>query len=211
MISDYYKILGLTEQATDEEIEARYNELKAKYSEDRFKEGEEGNLGAKNLTELETAYNEIKAIRKEDYSSGNDGGYFKEIENAIKRGDLAAAQNALDSFNERNAEWHYLQSVVFYKKNWTNESKKQLEIAMDMDGSNEKYKSAYKKLNDKIDASSKTFTDYSGNANRNYDDGNGRRAEYYGEDRQMGGDGCMEWCCQMAICNLLLNCCCSCR
>ena len=210
-MSDFYRVLGLTEQATDEEIEARYKELKAKYSEDRFKEGEEGNEAARKLTELETAYSEIKSFKKEDDFSYGDGGYFKEIENAIKRGDLSAAQNALDSFNERSAEWHYLQSVVFYKKNWNNESKKQLEIAMDMDGTNEKYKSSYKKLCDKINsAQSSGFTDYSGNVNNSNSEG-GRRSEYYGEDRQMGGDGCLEWCCQMAICNLLLNCCCSCR
>ncbi|MBO4323117.1 MAG: hypothetical protein J5836_00495 [Clostridia bacterium] len=209
MITDLYKVLNLTESATDEEIEARYQELKAKYSEDRFKEGEEGNVAARNLTELETAYREIVSTRREIGFSSEDGGYYKEIEAAIKRGDLAAAQNALDSFNERNAEWHYLQSVVFYKKNWSNESKKQLEIAIQMDPNNEKYKTSYKKLNDKINSASNSggFTDYSGNSARN---GEPRRAEYY-EDRQMGGDGCMEWCCQMALCNMMLNCCCNCR
>ena len=55
---------------------------------------------------------------------------------------IAEAQTKLDDFNGRNAEWHYLQSVVFYKKNWVNESKKQLEIAISMDGSNEKYKNS---------------------------------------------------------------------
>ncbi len=205
MIDDFYGVLGLTSDASDEEIEQKYADLKSKYSEERFKEGEEGNAAAKKLTELETAYAEIKSERKENRFSQDDNGYYKEIEAAIKRGDLAAAQNALDSFNERNAEWHYLQSVVFYKKNWSNDSKKQLEIAIQMDPGNEKYKTSYRKLNDKINAAeNKTFTDYSGNAGD-------RRAETYDEDRQMGGDGCLEWCCQMALCNMLLNCCCNCR
>ncbi len=209
MISDYYKILDLPENASNEEIEIRYKELKAKYSEDRFLEGEAGNEAARKLTELETAYKEIISERKEnDFSSQGDG-YFAEIEAAIKRGDLNAAQNALDSFNERSAEWHYLQSVVFYKKNWTNESKKQLEIAMDMDPANEKYKNSYEKLNAKIKGdTNKNFTDYSGNANKNASDGRAERRNY---DEQMGGAGCFDFCLQMAICNLLLNCCCNCR
>ena len=209
MISDFYKVLSLDENATDEEIQERYEQLKAKYSEERFLEGEVGNEAARKLTELETAYREIVSMRNEKPSS-SDGGYFKAIEEAIKRGDLNAAQSGLDSFNERNAEWHYLQSVVFYKKNWTNESKKQLEIAISMDPDNAKYKTAYEKLNNKINENSnKSFTDYSGNANEN--GANGHRASYYDDDRQMGGSGCMEWCCQMALCNMLLNCCCNCR
>jgi hypothetical protein len=53
----------------------------------------------------------------------------------------------LDSFNERTAEWHYLQAVVYYQKNWINESKKQLEIAIEMDPDNQKYRGAYGKMN----------------------------------------------------------------
>ena len=48
-------------------------------------------------------------------------------------------------------------SVVFYKKNWTNESKKQLEIAMNMDPYNTKYKEAYTKLKQKMEFNEKAF------------------------------------------------------
>jgi hypothetical protein len=27
----------------------------------------------------------------------------------------------------------------------------------------------------------------------------------------MGGDSCADFCCRMAVCNILLNCCCNCR
>ena len=210
MTDDFYKVFGLDNAATDEEIEARYKELKAKYSEERFSEGEAGNIAAKKLTELETAYEEIKSDRKERSFKDGENDYYAKIEENIRKGDISAAQNLLDEFNERNAEWHYLQSVVFYKKKWHNESKKQLEIAIEMDGNNEKYKTAYNKLNNQInDEKSKNFTDKSGSgagannyANENYED--------Y-EDRQMGGDGCLNFCCEMALCNMLLNCCCRCR
>ena len=194
---------------TSEELEAKYKELKAAYSEGRFQEGEAGNEAARKLTELETAYADIIADRKErSFSTGSSAGYYGEIEECIKKGDLVGAQKKLDDFNERNAEWHYLQSVVFYKKKWSNESKKQLEIAMQMNPSEQKYKTAYDKLLEKIkNDSNKNFSSYTGNGGAN--NGGGR---YDDGAPQMGGDSCVDWCCQMALCNIALNCCCnSCR
>ena len=42
-MQEYYKILGVSESATDEEIDAKYSQLKDKYSRERFYEGEIGN------------------------------------------------------------------------------------------------------------------------------------------------------------------------
>ena len=204
-MKDLYEIFGLTSDCTDEELAAKYSELKAKYGEERFAEGEKGNEAARKLTELETAYQEILSLRQEQsFSAQSDSGLYKEVEEAIKSGNLSAAQDKLDSFNERGAEWHYLQSVLFYKKNWLNESKKQLEIAMQMDPNNEKYKTSYDKLVKKISSDSdKNFSSYSS--------GKETASDVGGKPSQMGGNGCLEWCCEMAICNMALNCCCNCR
>ena len=40
MTNDNYKVLGLDENCSDEELEAKCKELKAAYSEGRFQEGE---------------------------------------------------------------------------------------------------------------------------------------------------------------------------
>ncbi len=204
-MKDLYEIFGLTADCTDEELNAKYAELRAKYSEDRFLEGEKGNEAASKLTELESAYREILSLRQEQsFSAQTDSGLYKEVEDLIKNGNLSAAQDKLDSFNERGAEWHYLQSVLFYKKNWLNESKKQLEIAMQSDPTNAKYKDSYDKLVKKINSDAdKNFTSYS--------TGKESKPDYESEQSQMGGNGCLEWCCEMAICNMALNCCCNCR
>ena len=150
-MNDKYKLFGLTESCTDEELENAYKTRREIYAEDRFLEGEAGNLAAKKLTELDLAYNEIKAERNENrFSSENTTGAFAEVERLIKEGKLHDAQQKLDDFNERNAEWHYLQAVVFYKKNWNNDSKKQLEIALQCDPENQKYKNALNKLNENV-------------------------------------------------------------
>ncbi len=208
-MKEYYDFLGLTENATDEEITARYNELKAKYSEDRWLDGEAGNEGARNLTKLETAYRELTAARKETQQNTEGKDAYEEISELIKNDNIGMAQAKLDEFNERGAEWHYLQAVVYYKKNWTNESKKQLEIAIDMDPSNQKYRTAYGKLNAKSeqqyrDQQQQTQNPYA-RQNPNYD---------YNEPQQMGGNACSNCisCCYTYLCiDCLFSLCCGCR
>ena len=200
------EILGLSEGATAEEIEQAYSALKAKYMEDRFLDGEAGNNAAKMLGKIETARDELIAeineASKADDAQAETGDAYAKVEQLIKDGNLQDAQRALDAFNERNAEWHYLQSVVFYRKNWVNESKKQLEIAMRLDAGNDKYKEAYKKLSDKID--------YDAGKNNNNQNGG---SVYEGQDMTYSGDNQMgEFCASCAECcalNACLNCMCN--
>ncbi len=208
MNRQYYDWLGVSEGASDEEIEARYRELKKKYSEERFLEGEAGNEAARMLNRIETAYAEIMTERRERRSAAHETSSYARVEQLIREGKIAEAQAALDEFNERPAEWHYLQSVVFYRKSWINESKKQLEIALQMDGSNEKYRTAYNKLKEKID--------YDKRRAETPQEGTGeqRRQPDYEEQPQMGGGFC-EQCATCCACNMLMNCClnacCNCR
>ena len=202
MNRQYYDWLGVSESASDEEIEARYNELKKKYSEDRFLEGEAGNEAARMLNRIETAYNEIMTERRERRSASNETSSYAKVEQLIREGKIAEAQAALDAFNERHAEWHYLQSVVFYRKSWINESKKQLEIAIQMDGTNAKYRDAYEKLKARTEYKQQT-------GGAVHTDPDPAPAE-----DQMGGNWCANCasCCYTYLCvNCLFNLCCGCR
>ena len=201
-MNEYYNFLGVDENASDEEIEKRYAELKKKYEEDRWLDGEAGNEGAQNLTKLENAYAEIKAARAQKANSENGSAALDEVSALLKDGKINEAQAKLDAFNERNAEWHYLQACVFYKKNWTNECKKQLEIAIDLDGDNKKYRDAYGKLNAK--------NDYEKRSAKNENES----APAYDEDKQMGGNACSQCisCCYTYLCvDCLFSLCCGCR
>jgi len=194
-MQEFYQVLGLPETATEEEVDAAYERLKAQYKKDRFCDGEKGNEAAKLLTKLETAYYEIKESKNKKMSEEYTNTYdFSNVERLIKNGDIAAAQAELDDCSERNAEWHYLQSVIFYKKNWMSESKKQLEIALNIEPYNTKYSNAYSKLKQKMQYNENQF--HSGNAN-------------YDDRRQMGGsdmNGCLSfcatWCCMDMLCSM---------
>ena len=211
-----YELLGLDESASDDAIRARYEELKNKYSEERFMEGEAGNEAARMLNRLDAAYNAIMSERAESTQGQASGASFSKAEELIRAGKLNEAQAVLDSFNERSAEWHYLQSVIFYKKNWINESKKQLEIAVEMDSSNEKYSTAYKKLKEKIEFDSSSANDIPNGSYVDYGDGNRTGGTGAGgqQPQQMGGGFC-ESCATCCACNMLFNCllnsCCGCH
>ncbi len=202
MSLENYQILQVSENATDEEIKESYRALKQKYNEERWLEGEAGTQAARMLEKLDAAYEEIMTERREQRKNTDGNNAFEEVAELIRKGDVTGAQRKLDSFNERNAEWHYLQSVVFYKKNWMNESKKQLEIAIQMDGSNSKYRDAYEKLKARADYNQQT----GGAPNTNPNPVSG--------DEQMGGNwcaNCASFCYTFLCVNCLFNLCCNCH
>lgn len=211
-LQKYYQLIGCDENATDDELYTAYLALRTKYQNDRFLEGEAGNQAAKNLTALNEAYAYIVDYRKDNSSDRKAS--FSKVDEFLKAGKVNEAQSVLDAFDERNAEWHYLQSVIFYKKNWINESKKQLEIAIQMDENNEKYKTSYDKLCKQINfnsnASNRNQTANGGQASGNAEH-SANSGGYEEPTEMMGGDSCLDFCCRMAVCNILLNCCCNCR
>ena len=156
------------------------------------------------LTKIEVAYKEIMAARKQQGKTTDGAQAYEEISQLLKADKVSEAQARLDECNDRDAEWHYLQAVVFYKKNWTNDSKKQLEIAMQMDPNNAKYRSAYDKMNAKNDyqqqqAYREPQNPYSNDPMR---------------DGQMGGSACSDCisCCYTYLCvDCLFSLCCGCR
>lgn len=210
------ELLGLSEGATAAEIKSAYETLRAKYLEERFMDGEAGNEAAKMLTKIDTAYQELLTELNENAAADDGGASFARVEELIKSGNLQEAQHVLDSFNERTAQWHYLQSVVFYKKNWMNESKKQLEIAIRLEPENEKFKDTYKKLNDKLNYAQSPAGGASGGQEGQY--GYGYQSRYGGQNMdvppdqdQMGGGFCAQCIDSLCTClclNALCNSCC---
>ena len=204
MNKKHLELFGLTENATKEDIKSAFETLRAKYLEERFMDGEIGNNAAKMLGAIETAYSELMGEFSERAAADDGEGSFARVEELIKAGDIAEAQRVLDAFNERGGRWHYLQSVVFYRKNWINESKKQLEIAIQLEPDNQKYKDTYKKLNEKINYDSQN----SANAGQSVYQG---QTVNSADSDQMGGNFCASCieCCYINMCiNCLCNSCC---
>ena len=80
-MQENYKILGLEEGATAEQVREAYERLRARYAEDRFLDGERGNEAAKNLTLVESAYREIMADMASRTHAENEKFDYSSVEN----------------------------------------------------------------------------------------------------------------------------------
>lgn len=192
-----YEILGLTTSATMEEVEQRYKTLRDKYQRDRFLVGIDGEDAAEKLQRIEVAYRDI--VRDSEMRSDADsyGDVYGSVQQLIKDNKLDEAQTMLDGRDSRDAEWHYLQSVIFYKRNWFLESKKQLELACNLEPNNERYMDSLDKLN-KILASNTISPDQLRSNSRPVDNGPTVGAG----NGTCTGNACMD----CLMCNACCNC-----
>jgi molecular chaperone DnaJ len=143
MVSDPYKVLGLSPGASDEEVKAAYRKLAKKYHPDL----NPGNQrAADRMNEINAAYEQIKNPQQQEsygqsYSStaysdpwgssyggsyGSAGAYqswesaerneLKAARNFIRARQFAQAVNALSGVpvSERDGEWYYLHAIANY-------------------------------------------------------------------------------------------------
>ena len=213
MSKDPFVILGLSESATKDEAYYAYRDLRMKYEGLRFEPGEVGEDACAKLEELETAYNDVIAKiderdagwNREDTRSRFINEKLDRAEENIKANHIDEAQSYLDECTTRTAKWHYLQSAVFYKKGWTQDALKQLELASDMEPTNKKYTDARDSLRKHIKANtteqSNSFYENGTRNERTYAD---NRSGYMGAQRR----GCTV--CDMCSGLLCADCCCEC-
>lgn len=211
-MTDPYKVLGLSEDASKEVLQAKYDELKARYSEQRFLDGEEGNEGARLLHELETAWALIRRDfderGKQDMSASYDN-----VDKLVKAGDLNGAQNILDRMVNRDAKWHYFQAMVFYKKEWLSESRAQLALAVSMEPGNTKYKDALAKIdmvmgNSTINAKTMGNEQNRGPYQNNQGYNQSQQSNNYQENYQGNSlSRCCATYCMLESCCTLMRCC----
>lgn len=203
-----FEILGLPSTATRDEVKDKYNELRKQYLEDRFKPSDEGERAAEKLQELDVAYRDAmdaidereqranRAANADNATSDNGAtDDYESIRQQIKDNKLDEAQDALDQIIDRTAEWHYLQSILFYKRNWFLESKKQLEMACQMEPNNKRYKQSLDKLT-KILASNTISPDQMRTSSSSTED-----SRYY-DNGTCTGSACAD----CLLCNMCCNC-----
>lgn len=121
MIEDPYKILGVSPDASDEEIKQAYRRLAKEYHPDR-NPGDK--TAAEKMQQVNAAYEQIKNPDKSyrpynntsynSYGDSRQGGdhYQTAAYRYIRYGRFQEAVNALNQATERNARWYYLSAVA---------------------------------------------------------------------------------------------------
>ena len=155
-MKDPYKILGVSKDASDEDIKQAYRELAKKYHPDNYADSPLADMAEEKMKEINQAYDDIIRIRAEKKTTfdGNrayedaSGRSYTEIRRMINAGNFAQADVILDYISEgdRGAEWNFLKGVVLVQKGWYFDAARYLETACYMDPGNEEYSAALRKL-----------------------------------------------------------------
>ncbi len=137
-----YEILGVTKDATDDEIKAKYRKLVKKYHPDRYEHGSKAQADAtEKLKQVNAAYDMVIKIKEGNFNwSGSP--QFANIRAAIQRGAVNEAESMLTRMTERPAEWHYLMGIVLLRRGWYDGAVGHFRTANQMDPSNKEYEQA---------------------------------------------------------------------
>ncbi len=202
-----YKVLGVSENASQEEIRAAYLELVKKYHPDKYTDNPLKELAGEKLKEINQAYEMLTKKQTTTSSSGSYGsssgsygaggsnnGYrpggtaysgpnateFARARSFINQNNLNAARTILDGVSVHNAEWNYLYGVIYLRQGWYEKAHACISRAYEAEPDNPEYRNAFVSLNN----SGRVYT------------------------RGTNGDVNSSACCDVCSALMCLNCCC---
>jgi len=169
MSADPYKVLGVSSNASDEEIKKAYRTLAKKYHPDINPDNKEAE---RKMNEINSAYDQIKNPQQNTagfsgfggfgsgtrYGSGFGGGFHADAEedstalraamNYIRARHFAEALNALEGVpsSERNARWHYLCALADYGQGNRIVAMEQAQTAVRLEPNNMEFRSLLEEL-----------------------------------------------------------------
>ena len=140
-----YKVLGVREGASQEEIKAAYKELAKKYHPDKYVNNPLGDLAAEKMKEINEAYDFLMKNGGGSTGAGNSANYAA-IRNHINSGNIGEAERMLNQINIRDAEWNYLMGTVMMRKGWYDSAYQYLLHATQMAPGNPEYRNAFNNI-----------------------------------------------------------------
>lgn len=149
-MNDPYAVLGISRNASDDEVKKAYRNLARKYHPDNFSDETSAEMAKEKMQEINEAYDSIVNSRRggANYGGSNSGSAdFRDIRTYINSGRLDYAQELLDGVpvERRNAEWYYLNGVVLNNRGWFNDAYTSFATAYRMNPSNPEYRDAFQR------------------------------------------------------------------
>lgn len=152
-MSNPYEILGVNENATDDEIKIKYRELVKKYHPDKYQNNPLSELAEEKLREVNEAYDEIQNLRKSGSRSRSGYGNssktspeFQNVRRAIDQNRVDEAERLLDNIGMKNAEWYFLKGMIIYKKGWYDDAIRNIQMAVNMEPNDMEYRNALNQM-----------------------------------------------------------------
>lgn len=201
-MKDPYTVLGVSPNATDDEVKKAYRAIAKKYHPDNYDDSNPlKGLASEKMRDVNEAYETIKKSRSVGNSgAGNGGGYggytytggnaeYGRIRTLITQGRYTEADRYLEMMphERRSAEWYYLKGIVLLKKGWVMDGTDYIKKACEMDPGNADYRKAYN------DIKNNTYT-------------NAQNTTQVHSTGCSGCDICMGLMCAECLCSFFRNC-----
>ena len=200
-MNDPYKILGVSPDATDEDIKTAYRSLARKYHPDKYRDSDLAEMAGEKMKEINAAYDEIQKIRAGkapggqsaygqnpygqnpygQYQGGSSNPYItaRQLINLRRVAEAAQVLSTVPE-SERGAEWHFLMGCVAVNRGHYVDAQQFFDTACGMDPENPEYRNAQERLRNR---------------------GNG-----FGSGQGSMGGGCS--CCDICTAFMCADCCC---
>lgn len=154
-----YSVLGLAQNATEEEIKTAYRTLAQKYSMENYEAGPLRQDAEDKMNEINDAFDTLMGMLRtentpsntENGASGQTGGNlgrYTAIRQLINQGraDEALAElNAIPG-GSTDAEWNFLMGSAYYYKGWLEQALRYFQEAARIEPSNREYQAALRNL-----------------------------------------------------------------
>lgn len=132
---DPYKILGVNEGASEDEIKEKYRKIIEECTEI---EGDEYSKSI--LKDANIAYDVLI-----------NGNLYKEVRGLIEKNNFLAAEAKLNvADNRSSAEWNYLQGFIAVQKGWFDTALSYLKTATEIEPNNMEYLNSLNRLQSKV-------------------------------------------------------------
>lgn len=167
-----YEVLGISPNATNEEVRDAYRSLAKKYHPDNYVDSHLADMAEERMKEINSAYDEILRIRaneKKTNSQGSNyenrdtgraeygayGSPYSKVRYAINSNDFKTAEEILNGVEQHNrdAEWFFLKGCVLLHNGYQFDAMRYINRACQLDPNNEEYKT----LRDNLNAQSNAY------------------------------------------------------
>ena len=166
-MNDPYQVLGVKNDASDDEIKKAYRELARKYHPDNYQDNPLADLAEEKMKEINEAYDAINKMRSGGgYQTSYSGGYqyqqnqyqyqnsatnptYARVRQLINAVNLNGAEELLRQVPPRSgdAEYYFLAGSIAYRRGWLDEARQNYNMAVQLDPGNMEYRRAAGMMN----------------------------------------------------------------
>lgn len=192
MIANPYQVLGVSPNASNDEIKKAYRDLLKKYHPDGYINNPLAGLAEEKFKEVQEAYDQIMKERESGYSGVGGSEYdtdeMRMVSNYINSGNYVEALKLLERIPLRSARWYYYSAAANAGAGNNVRAYDHARQAVNMDPNNQEYRI----LLNQLEGQERRYQNnrYSGG----YGGGYGGNGGGYGRNYGTGNLCCDLWC-----------------